>query len=674
MKKIIFICAMLCSVAVFGKERSTSYNFQRGVEEVNNNNFEEGEKYLTQELSDNPKNGYAYLWLYVIEKEKNEIGNAIFMLNQAIKYIPKSNKNAHAYANFNLSQIYLDLSDTIKAINYMTSAVKAEPKNQEWLVDRGYLYINLEQYELAFADFQQCIKLKPTSINGYIGKGVIYYETKQYEKALEQYEYANRLSSFPFIYSCIAKVEIALHRYEAAAEHIVKSLKEESFEELAFDLLCDANKELFAELMPRIQIQINNNPNNVEWRLYQMYLYGNAKNYEQAILCAEKIKELDPNPNIDLLISSFYQYLGDFSSALHFSQLVYKEDPTNGDCITNLANIYESLDSIEQANKFLNLYIEQNPELSSAYHLRAQFYFFCKNYQSALEDYISTLALNTSDTYARYMRGRTYLAMGDTLKANADFRRVVKDNKNNIETAFSLVFLNQHKEARLLTDSIALADSIDHSEYYNIACCYSLLGESELAFATLEKELQNAHNVRFVHIRKDPDFLSIHGERFDSLLLHYETIMHNRIKAFKRDSSTIVVQEQIVEIPFTAAGGVTKVDCTINELPLSFIFDTGASDVTISQVEANFMYKNGYLSERDIIGEKVYRIADGSISVGTTIVLKEIKFAGLTLKDVRASVVKSQNAPLLLGQTVLQRLGKIEIDNTERILKITTKK
>jgi predicted aspartyl protease len=61
-----------------------------------------------------------------------------------------------------------------------------------------------------------------------------------------------------------------------------------------------------------------------------------------------------------------------------------------------------------------------------------------------------------------------------------------------------------------------------------------------------------------------------------------------------------------------------------------------------------------------------------SISIGTTIILKEIKFGGLVLNDVRASVVESQNAPLLLGQTVLQRLGKIEIDNTNRVLKITT--
>ena len=39
--------------------------------------------------------------------------------------------------------------------------------------------------------------------------------------------------------------------------------------------------------------------------------------------------------------------------------------------------------------------------------------------------------------------------------------------------------------------------------------------------------------------------------------------------------------------------------------------------------------------------------------------------------DVRASVVRNQKAPLLLDQSVLGRLGKIEIDNNKNVLKIT---
>jgi len=115
------------------------------------------------------------------------------------------------------------------------------------------------------------------------------------------------------------------------------------------------------------------------------------------------------------------------------------------------------------------------------------------------------------------------------------------------------------------------------------------------------------------------------------------------------------------------------VKCTINNLPLSFIFDTGASIVSLSQVEATFMMKNGYLSKSDVIGDSYYTDASGNVNVGTTINLKKVDFGGFELTNVKASVVKNQNAPLLLGQSVLGRLGKIEIDNSKHEQNCSTK-
>ena len=55
--------------------------------------------------------------------------------------------------------------------------------------------------------------------------------------------------------------------------------------------------------------------------------------------------------------------------------------------------------------------------------------------------------------------------------------------------------------------------------------------------------------------------------------------------------------------------------------------------------------------------------ANGDISEGTVVNLRNVDFGGLHLNNVRASIVRNQKAPLLLGQTVLGRLGSIEIDN-----------
>lgn len=117
-------------------------------------------------------------------------------------------------------------------------------------------------------------------------------------------------------------------------------------------------------------------------------------------------------------------------------------------------------------------------------------------------------------------------------------------------------------------------------------------------------------------------------------------------------------------------GGTFEIPCKVNGLPLKFIFDTGASDVSISLTEALFMLKNDYLSEGDIMGTQYYSIANGEIAEGTTIRIRKLEFGGLTLYNVDASIVHELEAPLLLGQSAISRLGKIQIDPANSTLTI----
>ena len=119
-------------------------------------------------------------------------------------------------------------------------------------------------------------------------------------------------------------------------------------------------------------------------------------------------------------------------------------------------------------------------------------------------------------------------------------------------------------------------------------------------------------------------------------------------------------------------GGVSIIPCKVNSLELELIFDTGASDVSISLTEANSMFKNGKLTNGDIIGMANYVDANGGITEGVVINIKEIEIAGLKMTNIKASVVKNLDAPLLLGQTAISKLGKIQLDlnsNTLTILK-----
>lgn len=175
---------------------------------------------------------------------------------------------------------------------------------------------------------------------------------------------------------------------------------------------------------------------------------------------------------------------------------------------------------------------------------------------------------------------------------------------------------------------------------------------------------------RFAHIRRDYDLRNLRNHPgYEALIEEYEKRYQEKL-SIAAIATQDLQTEETVEVPFSKEHGVCKVNCSINGLPLYFVFDTGASDVSLSQVEANFMMKNDYLSSKDVSGKQYYQDATGNVSEGTVIVLRKVDFGGVTLQNVKASVVKNQKAPLLLGQSVLSRLGRIEIDNENKVIKI----
>lgn len=115
--------------------------------------------------------------------------------------------------------------------------------------------------------------------------------------------------------------------------------------------------------------------------------------------------------------------------------------------------------------------------------------------------------------------------------------------------------------------------------------------------------------------------------------------------------------------------GVYKVPCEVNGLKVKMVFDTGAASVTISSSLAEMMLDNGFLSTNDI-GNKAKSItADGRIVDHTRINLKSIKIGDIVLSDVDAVVVDNQRAPLLFGQSAIQRLGEVSIKGDKLFIK-----
>ena len=109
-------------------------------------------------------------------------------------------------------------------------------------------------------------------------------------------------------------------------------------------------------------------------------------------------------------------------------------------------------------------------------------------------------------------------------------------------------------------------------------------------------------------------------------------------------------------------GGVYLVPITVNGLNLDFIFDTGASSISLSSAEAMVMLRQGQITKEDIVGQQQFQDATGGVSVGTIVLLRTVQIGDITLENVEASIVDNIQAPLLLGQTALAKFGKVTID------------
>ena len=135
------------------------------------------------------------------------------------------------------------------------------------------------------------------------------------------------------------------------------------------------------------------------------------------------------------------------------------------------------------------------------------------------------------------------------------------------------------------------------------------------------------------------------------------------------ESPSLAESGEEVVVPFKSKDRVKCVQVSVNGVGLEMIFDTGCSGTLISVAEARYLYDKGKLTNDDIIGVSQSQIADGSIVENLVVNLKEVVINGeICCPNVQATVSSSVNAPLLLGNEVLDRVATIQIDNEREAL------
>ena len=675
MRQFILSILVLCSSVMLADniKRPDSYNYSRGVEAINNNNAEEALDYLNKEINEHPDNGYAFAWIALVRNYNEEFGRALTAANVAVKKIPSKDKEYKAFAYGTRAQVYLNLEDTIQALKDYSQAINIVPDDDRFYNQRAQVYYEQGKYDLADKDYLKMISLKEGDVMGYMGIGRNANAQKRYEDAIKQFDYVVKLEpNYSSAYSFRAESYIGLKKYNEAIDDVISALGIDR-DRKAFYELQELADSAFEQTVAKLKVQKIKEPNEQSWDYDLGIVYERAAKYNKAIAYYKESLEKESNIITASRISSCYDDLGDYDKALEYCNQAIALDSVKANYLYEKANILDNAGRTQEAIKTMSDYIANTPDEPAGYYQRGWFKDHSGDIEGALEDYTMAITLQPNVAYAYLNRGVLYRLKGENAKAESDFKQVVRLDSipEEAECSFyAYYYLGQKDKAIEILNTIL--DKDKKGNCYDAACLYSVMGEKEKALSYLRQSLEDGYR-RFAHIKRDRDLNNIRNtEEFEVLMKEYEE-KHLQEIAADADGDDSAYELKVEEIPFTKEGGVCKVKCAINGLPLHFIFDTGAADVSISSVEATFMAKNDFLSSSDIIGKQNYQTADGNITEGTIINLKDVKLGSLHLNNIKASVVRNQAAPLLLGQSVLSKLGKIEIDNTKKVLRITHK-
>lgn len=676
MKRLLFVLSVMTWSIMWvnaqSVKRPESYNYQRGLEAMQDEKRQEALDFFNKDLKENPKNGYSYSWIAMLRGQNEEYGRALTAADLAIKYLPRKDAEYVIFAYTTRAGVYLHLGDTVKAMTDYDMAIKVKPDEGDLYEKRAQIYFEQERYDLAAADYHKMIELNPGDVMGYMGLGRNANEQRNWTEAIKQFDYVTKLSSdYSSGYSFRAESYIGLEKWNEATDDIVSALALE-WDRKAMYLATTLKEPAFTMLVSKMKIQSVKSPNEARWPYVMGTMYQHEKQYKKAVEAYEEANKRNASPVILRWVAQCYSEMGLYENALNSIDQALNMDSTDLVNLERKANILYEMGNAKSAIDVYTQVLNTQPEYAFGYYRRGWFKELTGDFDGAIEDLSICVVLDPEESYAFETRGDIYLRQGKKELAEADFLKVIEIE--NTPEKYSCIHyayqgLGQYDKAIEMMDSIIAREEDRAGSYYDAACLYSRMDNKQKALEYLEKSLELGYR-RFAHIERDQDMDPIRDmEEFKALILKYkQSDVDGSSVRSEVEKSTISSTADISEIPFTKESGVYKVKCQINGLPLHFVFDTGASDVTLSMTEASFMMKNGYLSGNDVIGSQRYMDADGDISVGTVINLKDVNFGGQTLKNVRASVVRNQKAPLLLGQSVLGRLGKIEIDNQKHVL------
>ena len=670
MKKLLSFLLILCCFSLgYAQDKS---DLRKGIEAYKNNDPALALEHYDRYIENNPDDSDALYLRAIVYYEYDKYNDALSDITHAIRTHTKKTVMSKSQLYHLRAKIYDMVDNYDAALADYNAALRLSSQDVDILCGRAQLFYNREDYALSDKDYNEALRINPNHLKAQIGLARNKIEIKQFQSAIDILNQVEKMDdTYGEIYRFRCEAYYELGDSRKAVDDLIKYMEIAHIDNFSIRKLIDYSKQIPTYAIARLGSAIAEHPDDWELVYVRGKLHSAREKYELALIDYTKVKESQEEPNLSILydIGICYKELGLYLQAIDvFDQANAVEE--NADVYDAKADTERLNGDYEASIRDFTKAIELDPMDSWAYYRRGWVKERIGDKVGALEDYNAGIEIEPDYLYTYLNRGKLYLDIGKIELANKDFNYVVNnESKEYIGNCkqYALFYLGRENDA-IDYMNVVLEKRPTNGSYYDAACLYSIMNKTELSLKHLKIALEKGYR-DFIHMEVDEDLDNIRN------LPEYKTLIE-KYRKMNLDLTATVVEKNatsvIAVVPMKKlSSGVFEIPCRVNNLPLKFIFDTGASDISISSLEATFMLKNGYLNKYDILGRQSYQTASGEIMQGTKIKLRNVSIGEVNLKNIEASVVHNQDAPLLLGQSALIKFGKVEIDNKNNRLIIT---
>lgn len=381
---------------------------------------------------------------------------------------------------------YLDVGDLPFAYKAITYAIALHPESISLKVKVLEYYLEVDLLHEASELIAELKDAAKEELDFIIAQAKYWSLKSQHKRAIQFYEKALSYEvEEDYIHHCLGGEYLAIGYIGKALYHFKTALELDLDDDLAFYSCIQCFDEIHQhkEAIHFLNQYIDHRPysENAWFQLGLQYLH--FKNYDKALESFDYAVCINPKSISNLYqVASCYEALGQYNQAIETYQEAIEFDDTSAFSHLKIARCYVQMDLPKKALNSFHLALHEDPQLDITWSEASEVYEKLDSLDEAIHYLKRAVELDSSNV--NYLKRLAYLSIqaGCYEEAEITFEKIVSKEPNHFLNWFGytelLILLGEYQKA--ITVAQKGLKRFERAElYYQISCCEYLLNRNK---------------------------------------------------------------------------------------------------------------------------------------------------------------------------------------------------